>query len=385
MGKGTLGTSLARCLKDCLPPNATDVSVRDIYGLDEQGASSMMYSFVLTYVSKGLKQRKDFVLRMYREGHEESGHKEFAVLKALKKYNLPVPTAYYFEADNRIMGKPFMIMEKIVGKSASHYLNNEVNAQIIVDKMARILARVHRLDPDCIQNSNVLREQYELKQRRLLEIRFFISKSCMNFLGFSPLRQRRFITAVKRLEEVKPEKFRPAILHLDYEPDHTLVSNRRLIIVDWGEASVGDPAFDVGWAYHKLRLGRNMVKVDLGEHFVKSYEKYTGQRLVNLQFCKDMAALEFASLCGLSPFPIFTRLTGKFDYGRLVDLIFGNVFGKLLRAMYLHRRQRVMAAHHLVVRNNIWNNIEYLHSYALQYLERDRYGMQARLRAENRH
>jgi len=371
-----------------LPPNATDVSVRDIHSLKEQGASSVMYSFVLTYVLEGLKQRKDFVLRMYRQGREENGSKEFAVLKALKKYNLPVPAAYYFEADNRIMGKPFMIMEKIVGKGASHYLNNEVNAQIIIDKMARILARVHRVDPDCIQNSNVLREQYELKQRRLLEIRFFIKKSCMNFLGFSPLRQRRFVTAVKRLEEVKPKKFRPAILHLDYEPDHILVSNRRLTIVDWGEASVGDPAFDVGWAYHKLRLGREMVKVDLGEHFVKSYEEYTGQRLVNLQFCKDMAVLELACNCGLSPFPIFTRLTGKFDHGRLVDLIFGNVFGSLLRAVYSHRKQRVMAAHHLNTRNNIYSNIDwiaYLQSYAIQYLERDRYGMHARLRAENSH
>jgi len=362
--------SLARCLKDCLPPDATDVSVHDIYRLKEQGASSVMYSFVLTYVSEGLKGRKDFLLRMYREGHEKSGHKEFAVLKALKKYNLPVPTAYYFEADNRIMGRPFMIMEKIVAKSASHYLNNEVNAQIIIDKMAKILARVHKLDPDCIQDSNVLQEQYELKQRRLLEIRFFIKKSCMSFLGFSPLRQRRFITAVKRLEEVKPKKFRPAILHLDYEPNHILVSNRRLIIVDWGEASVGDPAFDVGWAYHKLRLGREMVKVDLEEHFVRSYEKYAGQRLVNLQFCKDMAALELASWCGLSPFPIFTRFTGKFDYGRLVDLFFGNVFGKLLVAKRLHRLRRLMAAHH----TNIWSNIGYLQSYVMQYLEKDRYG-----------
>jgi len=360
-------TRLAECLKDVLPPNATGVSVHDIHKRKEQGTASVMYSFPLTYISEGLKQRKDFVLRMYREGYEKLGPKEFAVLKALKEYNLPVSTAYYFEADKKIMGKPFIIMEKIVGKPASHYINDEAKGQIIVDNMARILVRLHKIDPNCIQNSNVLKEQYELRQLGLLKIRFFIDKRCMNFLGFCPLRQRRFIAAVKRLEEVKPKNFRPAILHLDYEPDHVLVSNGRYIIVDWGETSIGDPAFDVAWTYHKLRLGRELARMDLGEHFVRRYEKYMGQRLVNLQFCKDMVALELALKFGLSPF--HARASHFRNYAKLVDLTFGNIFGTLLGAKELRRLKRLMAVHH----NRIWSNIEYIQGYAAQYLERDRY------------
>jgi len=353
-------------LKEVLPPNATGVSAHDIHRIKEQGTSAVMYSFFLTYVSEGLKQRKDLVLRMYREGYEKDGPKEFVVLKALKEYNLPVPTAYYFEADNRMMEKPFIIIEKHVGKNASHYLNDEVNGQIIVDKMAKILVRVHKMDPNCIKGSNVMQEQYQLKQRGYLKIRFFINKRCMIFLGFCPLRQRRFIAAVKRLGEVKTKKFRPAILHMDYGPDHVLVSNRRFIIVDWGDASIGDPAFDVAWAYHKLRMGTEMAKADLGGHFVKSYEKYMGQRLVNLQFCKDMATLELASWSGLSPFHARVKFR---NYGKLVDLTFGNIFGKLLGARELHRMQRLFAGHH----SGIWSPIEYVQSYVIQYLERDRY------------
>jgi len=355
-------------LKEVLPPNATGVSVHDIHRLKEQGTSAAMYSFFLTYLSEGLKQRKDFVLRMYGEGYEKDGPKEFVVLKALKEYNLPVPTAYYFEADKWIIGRPFIIIEKNVGKSASSYLNDEVNSQIIVDKMAKILVKIHELDPNRINGSNVMQEEYQLKQQGYLKIRFFISKRCMNFSGFCPLRQRRFMAAVKRLGEVKTKKFRPAILHMDYGPDHVLVSNRRFVIVDWGDASIGDPAFDVAWAYHKLRLGREMAKVDLGGHFVKSYEKYRGQRLVNLQFCKDMAALKLASWSGLSPFHAHVS---KFrNYGKLVDLTFGNIFGKLLGPRALHELQGLMAGHH----NSILSNIEYIQSYVTQYLERDRYG-----------
>lgn len=354
-------------MEDVLPPNATDVGLHDIHRLKGQGATSVMYSFALTYISEGLKQRKDFVLRLYKEGSEKNGLKEFSLLKTLKEYNIPVPTAYCFEADNRIMGKPFMIMEKIMGKNASHYLKDEVEAQIIIDKMAEILAKLHKVDPNCIQNSNVLQQQYELRQQRLLKIRFFINKRCMNFLGFCPLRERRFIKAVKRLEEAKSKNFRPTLLHLDYEPDHVLVSNGQFVIVDWGEASIGDPAFDVAWTYHKLRLGREMAKADLGEHFVKSYEKYMGQRLVNLQFCKDMVAIEIALLFVLSPFHVSA---GKFrNYAKLVDLTFGNIFGRLLGAKELHRMERLMALHH----NRVYSDIEYIQNYATRYLERDRY------------
>jgi len=359
-------TRLSKIFENVLPPNATVVSIHDIHKLKKQGASSIMYSFFLTYVSEGVEQRKEFILRIYREGFEKLGFKEFAVLKVLNEHDLPVPAVYYFEADERIIGKSFIIMEKIVGKSASYYLNDGEKGQIIVDKMAKNLVRIHKLDPNCVQNSNVLREQYEHRQRGLLKIRFFI-KRYMSFLGFCSPRQRRFIVAVKRLEEVKPKKIHHTILHMDYEPDHVLVSNGRYIVVDWGEVSIGDPAFDVAWTYHKLRLGREMDKMDLGEHFVRRYEKYMGQRLVNLQFCKDMVALELASWSGLSP---FHANAGKFrNYIKLVDLTFGNIFGRILGTKEMHRLQRLMTAHH----NSIWSNIEYIQSYATKYLEKGRY------------
>jgi len=355
---------LAKCLKNFLLPNAKDVSVHDIHKLKEQGLTSVMYSFFLTYVSHGLKRRKDFALKIYKEGFEEHEPTEFSVLKTLKEHNLRVPTVYSFQADNGIMEKPFIIMEKIEGKSATHYLNDEIKGQIIVDEMAKILSEIHKLDPHGIPAYKFLREQYELERQVLMEMKFFIKNCCMNFLGFSPLRQRRFIAAVKQLEEEKQEKFHDAILHMDYEPNHVLISNGRFIIVDWGNAIIGDPAFDVGWAYHLLRLGRETFEADLGEYFVKSYEKYMGQRIVNLQFWKDMGALKLASYSGLSPFK-----NSKFlNYGELIDLNFGYVYGKFREAIYLHRMQRIMSNNH----NAILSNFDYLQNYVIEYLERGR-------------
>ena len=324
-----------------------------------------MHSFLGTFTLGGCKQSKEFILRVFREENVEIGRKEFAILKTLKEQNLPVPTAYCFEENDGVLEKPFMIMERTVAKTASDYLTDEKNAKVIVKKMAECLVDIHKVNPSYIENSNALRRQYELKQKSLSDMRFFINKYCTNFLGISFLNQRRFIAAVKRLGFTKPQKVCPTLLHLDYEPDHVFILNGRCIVVDWGEASVGDAAYDVAWTYHKLRLGRENTKVDLGEYFVQCYEKHVGQKLVNLQFFKDTVAIEMAMWCGLSPF----RGSSFRNYIKLLTLFFGDAIGEIKRALYVYRKQKFMAGHH----NTVWTNIGYIQSYAFRYLEKDRY------------
>ncbi|HZK61193.1 MAG TPA: aminoglycoside phosphotransferase family protein [Anaerovoracaceae bacterium] len=356
---------LLKCLEDLLPSNAKNLSVHGIQRLTEHGASAILYSFFLTDTSNGLKHQKNFLLKLYREVYAEDGSAEFTVLKTLKEHNLPVPTPYCLKNDNSLMGNSFMIMEKIVGERAQNYLNNKINSKNIIDKMAKTLVKIHKLNPHDIQGFNFLRERYLTDKRKQLALSFFIKKYCMGFLGFFPVRQRRFIAAVKRLTEEKQEKFHSAILHMGYEPNHVLVSNEQLTVLDWGAAAIGDPACDVGWTYHLLRLGGAMFEVDLGKHFVDSYEKYNGQKLVNLQFWKDMSALKLATLFCLSPF-CDTKLL---NYGNLIDLNFGYVYGKLREAKKLHRLQRLLVNHHTPIYSDFENNQRYI----LQYLERDRW------------
>ena len=56
---------------------------------------------------------------------------------------------------------------------------------------------------------------------------------------------------------------RYSIVHGDYSPANTLVTkDSRIIITDWESVEVGDQAFDVGYAYHAIRLSycyRNLL------------------------------------------------------------------------------------------------------------------------------
>jgi aminoglycoside phosphotransferase (APT) family kinase protein len=344
-----------------LPTNATAVHPVNVYPLVEQGLSSAMYSFQLAYVSDGAKKNREYILRVYKEGFEDKGPKEFELLNALKKHNILVPMAYCFNANNGSDEKPFMIMEKIKGKTAAELLREETNASFIVEKLAEVLAKIHKLDPGIIRNANVLQSQYEFKQQQMSKVRFFIEKS-KGFPGFSSPLQRKFMTSLSQAEELKRHEYQPAILHGEYIPGHVLVSNGQFTAVDWGEALVGDPAFDVAWMYHELNLGFKKNETDLGELFVESYEKFSGRKLSNLEFCKDMVALKLAVWYGLSPFSAPSLFS---FYRKMVDLTFGNILGKLSNAAYMRDLKNRMRSHH----TNGQRSADQYQKYVARYFE----------------
>lgn len=339
-----------------------EVTIHEIHKNCDQGRSSVAYSFHITYNEKGHKQSKQLFLKVYNNKTIESGRKEFNILKKLKQLGLPVPTAYCFEENNEILGRPFIIIEKIIGKNASVFFDDKKNAENIVKKMAKCLVAVHKVDPNSIENSNTLQEQYNIKQHRILKTRQFINEKCMNFLGFCPPYQRRLIAALKKLEIAAPLKTEPSLLHLDYEPNHIIVNdNKKCIITDWGEANIGDPAYDVAWTYHKLKLESHTTKIDLSDWFVEQYKKQGGRNLVNLKIFKDNVAIEMARWCGI---PIFCENDFK-NYVKLSSLLFGDIIGEFKRRQYVHKKAQIMKSHH----TPIWTNIKYIQNYAFQYLE----------------
>jgi aminoglycoside phosphotransferase (APT) family kinase protein len=58
-------------------------------------------------------------------------------------------------------------------------------------------------------------------------------------------------------------------------------------VIDWEEASLGDPAEDV--AYYRMDLWAS-VSVDLADGFLRCYEQTTGQPLASLGFWDLVAA-----------------------------------------------------------------------------------------------
>jgi aminoglycoside phosphotransferase (APT) family kinase protein len=349
---------LVDCSKTFLPSEFENLTVKGLRRIKQQGMSSVMYTFLISYTIKGLKQNTVLILRVYRKGTEGVGFKEFKLLKFLKEKDLPVPSVYCFESSDLLLNRPFMIMEKIDGKNLLAFLNAEDTALKTIDRMAEVLNRIHILDPKYYPESKALQRQFELEQKILLRNLFWIKRLPAILLRFLPYYQRRFAVAVKRLEKLEPAQFQQAIIHNDFEPDHVLISNGNCVIIDWDKAVVGDPWFDVGDIYHRLKLLVKSSKFDLSEYFVSCYQKHSGRKLSNLQFCKDMAALRLASWSLLFPFQ--PNISSVFT--ELVKAVFG--IRLLSHPFRKRRRQMSMNKHHS---SNF--PIERCQNYIVEYFE----------------
>jgi hypothetical protein len=353
---------LIECLGDSLPVNAKDVSLHTIQRITEHGATSLLYSFLISYILYGEKVQKELVIKLYLGGSED-GLAEFTALKILEKNGFCTPIAYCFEPGDGKLSWPFLIMEKIAGnKPAVCYRNNYL---ALIEKMANLLVAIHKIRLPAGYELDLLRERHKAEKQNLQDVIFFIKNRCPNFLGFSPLNQRRFVEAIKKLNEFELHKYQPALLHMDFEPNHVLVTERGFSVFDWGDVAIGDPAYDVARTYHILKLIQEPNKPDLANQFVESYERFNKEKLLNLPYWKDMFAVRLSIRYGLSPFDRIKFL----NYGLIVDLCLGYLFGRIQTAQRLRPMQALNINHH----TPIYSNIKKTQNYALNYLENGRY------------
>ncbi len=70
------------------------------------------------------------------------------------------------------------------------------------------------------------------------------------------------------------------LLHYDFHGENIMVNEDDMVAtLDWAEARIGDPAFDVAWT--SLILG-NTGEENLMEPFIYAYKRYSGRDLENL-------------------------------------------------------------------------------------------------------
>ncbi|HSL42240.1 MAG TPA: aminoglycoside phosphotransferase family protein, partial [Anaerolineales bacterium] len=87
----------------------------------------------------------------------------------------------------------------------------------------------------------------------------------------------------------KIERVPPVLLHIDYWSGNVLWHESEIsAVIDWEEASYGDPAVDVGYALMNMVL---MGLPEAGNEFLRVYESKMGKQLSNLAFWELAAAV----------------------------------------------------------------------------------------------
>lgn len=261
-----------------------------------QGNSNEMAAFTLRWREGGSTLSREYILRMPPEKgimYPYSPSREYRLLKALKTSPVPVPGVLLLEEDESILGKPFLIMEKVRGDTLSfayHALSRERKKRLSRE-YASTLADIHSTDwrepglfPDEAPGDAAQFADTELRKcRDKLE-------------GIHGIPRQMLEDALGRLDESRPHCGELALIHGDYNIGNVLFSGNKIVaVLDWETACIGDPALDLGWLYPggALALGLPMDRED----FITLYRQGGGKNTDNLPFYQALAIVKLTTVC----------------------------------------------------------------------------------------
>jgi aminoglycoside phosphotransferase (APT) family kinase protein len=234
-------------------PSNSNIQVLNLIRLS---GSNHVYSFELSCRKGSIEQRQNLILKAYVENIdpvlrswnpsrvEERCSTEFQALKSLRRVGFPVPEAYLCERSSSYFGFPFIITSK------EEQVRESVKA---IDCWASTLARLHNLSLEELRIEGLRSPTDEYAFAKSFPIRY------KQFLSLASKHDRKlkkyFELAVNWLKSNETFNYCPkyCLIHGDYHPGNVFVTkNSGLIVIDWDTIKIGDPAFDVGCAYHYI-------------------------------------------------------------------------------------------------------------------------------------
>jgi len=282
------------------PSGCTSVIVSDIKKLSKRAIGNQVYSFLLTCSDGKLQKRSAFVLKAYGRSLDpvtrryktvenlERCIKEFQVLTSLKRVGFPVPKACFYEVDLNVLSLPFIVIEK---EELSSNLSNNL------DEFAKNLVWLHSLNVEKLGIS-VLKApegECEFARRRLLHLKLYLNLYPSRSKGL----KRDFELAISWLESNIHMNSCPkySLIHGDYRASFNTVMTKssKMVVIDWEDAEIGDPAYDVGYAYHFVKFFSDPKNPNSAE---KTAERFISKYTRNFQ--GDISGrLEFYKMVGI--------------------------------------------------------------------------------------
>jgi len=267
------------------------------------GESRETISFEAQWSEQGRQIFRSLIIRMDPTASllESNRNMEYKVLESLKSTPVPVPRVYWLEQDEKWLGRPFFIMEKLPGTTTPNRLGlfapeDSALRVKIARQWVEILAHVHTTDWKGLGLSflGVPEAGTDCARRETEKWEKAIDK---NKLEPQPI----LAEALLWLKRNKPETERITLLHGDYKQDNILFESEKITaILDWEMTHLGDPMEDLGWSCMGFyRQGTTLLCGLLErEKFYRYYEDLSGIKVDEgrVFFYEVLASVKMAAI-----------------------------------------------------------------------------------------
>ena len=308
---------------ESLYPDRSGLSVTN---LDEvnMGWETELYTFEIDSTKDGDQIKEHRVLRVFQG--DNAGHKsakEYYLMRRLGEVGYPVPKVYDHEESGEAIGKPFILMERVLGTTLDAAYRNETPEGLRrgVSRLIRLFVRLHRLDvapfkeipglpchTDQVQD--FLDWYRETAQGRLSWLRPVVD----------------WLTRRKQCVDAVP----PSLVHMDYHGMNVMLrEDGSEAVIDWSASRIGDPRMDLGWT---LLLYTTYGGKMFRDPILAEYVEQSGREVDDIGYFEAMAAtrriIDFANTLeggvgssGLKPEVVKIMKESKEHYRRVHDVL----------------------------------------------------------------
>ena len=259
--------------------NQTVSEVEDI----TSGWEAELYSFVVEHEEGGRTLREERVARVYQGNvATQKAMGEFKVISGLAGTGYPVPDVFHLETDGTLLGGPFIIMERVRGRSLSeaYHASDEEEARNLMEEFTRIWVDLHNLD-----GASLFPEDFPRGDTRdYLDGMLSYAEKRIDERGIGWL-QPVIDWLEERRSGVTPEGL--SILHQDYHTENVMLrDDGSLVVLDWTAAMAGDYRADLAWT---LLLMSTYDDPTFRDIILESYEEASGREIRDIEFFDVLA------------------------------------------------------------------------------------------------
>lgn len=207
----------------------------------------------------------------------EKARREFKTLQLVKSHGLLAPEPLYLDDTGAILGSPGIVTRFVPGKLI---LKPPYPPQW-AETLARTLAGIHSIPIHASDTSFLLDANREV-------LWFLKSKDTIpDYISAHPKGTALWQAVIDDLPD--QTNVEPSLVHIDYWSGNILWDQDRIsAVVDWEEASQGDPRIDVAYCRMDMILGGMQEAADT---FLTTYEKEMGKPVSNLGLWELAAAV----------------------------------------------------------------------------------------------